>query len=107
MFVSIFSLIDIIKLFLFHVHIDDRGVANVGVVGIKLALTRMALSAEGHVHILTSDHVLIVFAGRAERITGILLAELADGGEFLDLLALGNQGQNVREGATEEGPLQT
>ena len=106
MFISIFSLIGIIKLFLFHVHIDDRGVPNVGVVGIELALARVALSAEGHVHILAPDHILIVFAGRAERVTRVLLAELADGGEFLDLFALGNQGQNVWEGAPEEGPLQ-
>lgn len=66
----------------------------------------MALSAERHVHILTTDHILIVFTGRAERIAGVLLAKLADRGEFLDLLALGDQSQDAGEGAAEERTLQ-
>lgn len=66
----------------------------------------MALPAQWHVHILAPDQVLVVLAGRAECKTGILLAELANGCRFSDLLTLGNQGQDVWEGTAMEGTLQ-
>jgi len=66
----------------------------------------VALPAQGHVHILTSDHVRVFLTGRAEGKTGVLLAELADGGELLDLFAFGDEGDDVGEGSSEEGTLQ-
>ena len=51
----------------------------------------MALPAQRHVHVLAPDHVLVVLAGRAEREAGVLLAELADGGQLGDFFALGDQ----------------
>jgi hypothetical protein len=49
---------------------------------------------------------MAVLAGRAECETGVLLAEFADGCQFLDFLALGNQVKNLWEGSTEESTLQ-
>ena len=66
----------------------------------------MALSAKWHVHILTSNHVCVVFAGCAESETRILFAQLADSGQFLDLLALRDEGENTWERTSEEGSLQ-
>lgn len=39
----------------------------------------MAISAEGHVHVFASNHVLAVLAGRAESEASVLLAQLANG----------------------------
>ena len=67
----------------------------------------MTLTAEGHVHVLSANHHVAVLAGCSERIAGVLLAELADGGQLLDLLTFGNQLQYAWEGTTHEGSLQT
>lgn len=65
----------------------------------------MAVSAEGHVHVFTSDHVLAVLAGGTESEARVLFAQLADGRQFLNFFALWNQEQDVGEGATEESSL--
>ena len=67
----------------------------------------MALSAERHVHVLTPNHVLIFFAGRAERKAGVLLAELTYGSQLGDFFALGDQIEDAREGPAKERALQT
>ena len=65
----------------------------------------MAGAAQRHVHVLTSDHRLTVFAGGAEGETRVLFAQLTDGIKLLNLLALGQQTENVREGASQESAL--
>ena len=67
----------------------------------------MALTAERHVHILSTNHHVAVLAGRSERVAGVLLAELADGSQLLNLLTLGDQLEYAWEGTTHEGSLQT
>ena len=52
----------------------------------------MALSAEWHVHVITTDHVLDIFVCSTEREAGILFAKLADSCQLLDLLTLRDQG---------------
>ena len=65
----------------------------------------MALSAQWHVHVLAPNHVLILFAGRAERKTGVLLAELTYGSQLCDFFALGDQIQDARESSAKERSL--
>ena len=60
----------------------------------------MTLSAERHVHILSTNHRLAVLAGRSESEAGVLLAQLADGGQLLDLFTLWDQLENVGEGSS-------
>ena len=67
----------------------------------------MTLSAQGHVHVITTNHQVAVLARRAEGKACVLLAELADSCQLLNLLALGNQLNYAREGTTHEGSLQT
>ena len=67
----------------------------------------MALTAERHVHILSTNHHVAVLAGRSECVAGVLLAELADGSQLLNLLTLGDQLEYAWEGTTHEGSLQT
>ena len=52
----------------------------------------MTLSAEWHVHVITTNHVLDVFVCSTECKAGILFAELADRCQLLDFLAFGDQG---------------
>ena len=85
---------------------DFTGVANESIGRVENGLTCMALSAERHVHILAPDHINVILAGRAKGETSILLAQLADGCEFGDLFALGDEGDDVGEGSSEEGTLQ-
>ena len=66
----------------------------------------MAVAAQRHVHIFTSDHLVAVFAGGAEGEARILLAELADSGQFLDFLALGDERQDGRKSAAQERALE-
>ena len=66
----------------------------------------MALAAQRHVHVFSSNHRLAVLAGSAEREACVLLAELADGRQFLYLLALGDEAEDCGEGATQESALQ-
>ena len=67
---------------------------------------RVAASTQRHVHVRATNHGLAGLAGRAEGETGVRSALLADRGQLLDLLALGDQGQDGGERATHEGPLQ-
>ena len=50
----------------------------------------MALTAQGHVHVISSDHQVAVPASGAEGKAGVLLAQLAYSSQLLDLLTFGN-----------------
>ena len=65
----------------------------------------MALTTQRHVHVLTPDHHLTVLAGRAESETCVLLAQLAYSSQLLDLLALGDEGEDGGEGTPQERAL--
>ena len=95
-----------LKLFAFNVGENFAGVALEGVRGVDLRLACMALATEGHVHVFAADHGLAVFAGGAESEAGTLFAQFADGRQLLDLLALRNQLDDLREGAAQESALQ-
>ena len=63
---------------------------------LKSGLAAVAVSAERHVHAVASNHVLaedvfVPLLSASEREAGVLLAEFADGLEFLDLLTFGNE----------------
>ena len=67
----------------------------------------MTFTAQGHVHVIASNHQVAVLACGAEGKASVLLAELADSSQLLDLLAFGNQLYYAWEGTTHEGSLQT
>jgi len=68
-----------------------------------VALDVVALTADGHVFISASDEAVVRFISRPEREGRALLAQLADGGQLLDLLALGDEVDDDVERAAEEG----
>jgi len=55
----------------------------------------MALPTERHVHVSATNQRYAVRWGCPKREACVLLAQLADGAELLDLLALGNQSDDV------------
>lgn len=65
----------------------------------------VALATQWHIHVLSADHRLAVLARRTEREARILLAQLANRSQFFNLLTLGNEVENVREGASQECAL--
>jgi len=66
----------------------------------------VAVTAKRHVHFSASNHRLYVLASCAEGEARAILAQLTNGSQLLNLLALGNQAQNVREGASMERALE-
>ena len=66
----------------------------------------MTFSAHGHVLVGSSDQSLVIFTRGTEREAGVLFAQLADGGQFLNLLALGDELEDSLEGAAEESAMQ-
>ena len=67
----------------------------------------MALTAQRHVHVISTNHEVAVLACGAESKAGVLLAELADSSQLLDFLALRNQLYYAWERTAHEGSLQT
>ena len=65
----------------------------------------MTLPTKRHVHVLTSNHAVVCLVSCTEGKTSILFAQFADRGQFLNLLALGDKGQNFGEGSSEECAL--
>jgi hypothetical protein len=68
-----------------------------------MALDVVTLTTDGHVFVSASDEAVVRFVSRSEGEGRGLLAQLADGGELLDLLALGDEVDDDVEGAAEEG----
>ena len=58
-------------------------------------LVVVAFTAQRHVHVGTADELLGRALACAERIVGVRRADLADGGQLLDLLAERNQFEDV------------
>ena len=65
----------------------------------------MALSAQRHIHILTSNHFLGVISSFPEREACTLLAQLANSCQLLDLLTLWQESQNIWEVSSQESTL--
>lgn len=84
---------------------DDLGIAIEGVLLVKLGLTGVALATERHVHVSATNHGRATLRCGSKRKAGVLLAQLADGRQFLDLLAFGDQSQYVLEATAQEGSL--
>lgn len=73
---------------------------------VELRVARVALSAEGHVHVLSANHCHARLARRAESKTCIGSTLLADCSELLDFLAFGHECEHLRERTPHESPLQ-
>ena len=69
---------------------DELGIAIEGVLLVKLGLTGVALATERHVHVSATNHGRATLRRGSKRKAGVLLAQLADGRQFLDLLTLGD-----------------
>lgn len=63
----------------------------------------MAFTADGHVFVSSTEEAFIFFTGRAEGETSGLFAELADSGQLLDFLTLGNKLEDGLPGLSVEG----
>jgi len=66
----------------------------------------MAVAAQWHIHVVSTNHRLAILARGAERETRILLAQFANRGQLFNFLALRDQSQDGREGTPHESPLQ-
>ena len=75
------------ELFILEFNWDYGRVTHKCIVSIESGLSLMALSAEWHVHVVSTNHVLDVFVSCAKGEAGILFAKLADGWQLLDLFA--------------------
>lgn len=74
-----------------NLSVDDGGVAIKGCLRSDVALDVVAFATDGHVFISSSEEALVFFIGGTEGETGALFAQLADGGQLLDFLALGDE----------------
>ena len=66
---------------------DYSGITNESVVFIEFGLTMVALPAERHVHICTSNQCSDIFGSCPEGETRVFFAKLANGAELLYFFA--------------------
>ena len=98
-------LIQLLLLFDLHVEVDHWGVSLIGVILLEFSFADVTIATQRHVHVLTSDHCLAIFARRAERETRVMFAKLANGLQLLNLFAFGDQVQDRGERASQKGTL--